>query len=196
MMARREWFIWLGAALATLPVVSFALQAALTARSGMPGFYAHYTVVIIDWVFVPFNFLVVQAIDWRRGRTLLLLGALSLGFNCAAHAYWQSHATDAGYMFSAGGTLLPAGWVHLVYSTLQMVLLSAFVFARRAGARCLPALSLLAVIYFLAAGASGYIMNRGFMLTDVAMVAAGLSAVLVYPRLAWGPSIQASMNPD
>jgi hypothetical protein len=87
-------------------------------------------------------------------------------------------------MFSAERVVLPAGWVHLMYSTLQTILVAAFVFARRNEPRFSGATTILALIYLAGAGAGGYLMNHGVMIADGAMVLSGLTGVVIYPRLA------------
>src|ERR1017187_9588905 len=74
--------LWLASALlAALPAGSFALQYSFSSLdSRLPLLFNHFTVSYIDWVFVPFNFFVVWAVNWRRGGLLLILVALSLLF--------------------------------------------------------------------------------------------------------------------
>lgn len=172
-----------GGLLAVMPAASFLAQYLLSARTDRPMFQ-HLTVTYVDWVFVPFNLLVVHAIDWRRGATMYGVAAVSVIANAAAHAIWQSGSVSTAHMFSAEGQFLQAGWVHLVYSTLQMTLLLAFIFARRTEPRFIRTTTLLAVIYLFGAGVSGYEMNNGFTMTDLIMVVFGLIGVLVYPYLA------------
>jgi hypothetical protein len=172
-----------GLILAAMPILSFGLQYMLSAFQGTSDkLLQHYTVSIIDWLFVPFNFLVVRHIDWRRGGSLLALMALSTVFNTAAHAIWQYGAHDGGHMVTSSHVFLPAGWVHLGYSTIQMVLLLGFIFCRRVDSNRSALPTAVAAAYFISAAASGYFMHRQFLFTDVVMTAGGIALLLIYPK--------------
>ena len=92
-------------------------------------FFRHFTCAYVDWLFVPFNLVVVRIIDWRRGGALLLIVLVSVIANIIAHATWQYYGIDGGHMISRGTqTVLPAGWVHLGFSIIETTLILAFVF--------------------------------------------------------------------
>src|ERR1035441_4085982 len=121
-----------GVLLALLPALSFVAQYLLSVRQGTQSLMArHLTVMIVDWVFIPFNFVVARVIDWRRGGRIYVIACVSLALNVLTYSYWQYNGIDLGHMITKSGVVLPAGWVHLVFSTLEMVLLVAFVFCRR-----------------------------------------------------------------
>src|SRR6185503_5912409 len=67
------WWLWqpqliAGILMGLLPAVSFLCQYVLSLRSGTQQFFSHHlTVMVVDWLFVPFNFFVVRIIEWRRG---------------------------------------------------------------------------------------------------------------------------------
>jgi hypothetical protein len=169
---------------ALLPVVSFLAQYILSVRAGTQQFLLHHlTVMVVDWVFVPFNFFVVRVIDWRQGGKLYVITCISVVLNALTHAYWQYNGLDLGHMISKSEIVLPAGWVHLSFSTLQMVLLVGFVFCRKAGAAGIGAATSFATIYFLTMGVCGYAMHNRFILSDVIVFISGLFFVLVYPKL-------------
>jgi hypothetical protein len=67
-----------------------------------------------------------------------------------------------------------------------MNLLLAFLFVRQPSSKYGALLTCLCVVYFVSAGISGYIMNKGFMVTDIIMVSLGLALTLLYPRFAHG----------
>ena len=125
---RRAIAIWIaGVALSVLPVVSFVLQYAMSVGQGTDAqLFRHFTITYIDWVFVPFNAVVVRIIDWRRGVTISLVGAVSVIGNIAGHAAWQYRGIDGGHMISAEQVVLPAGWVHLGFSIIEGTLILAF----------------------------------------------------------------------
>ena len=182
MAEQQHWVIGILAAL--LPVVSFLTQYILSMRAGTQQFlFHHLTVMIVDWVFVPFNFFVVRVIDWRKGGTLYVIACISVVLNALTHAYWQYNGLDLGHMITKSGFVLPAGWVHVAFSTVQMILLVGFVFCRKSGAVGTPAATTFAVIYFLTMGACGYAMHGRFILSDVIVFVSGLFFVLVYPRI-------------
>jgi hypothetical protein len=173
-----------GALLALLPVVAFVAQYLLSLRAGTQGFlFHHLTVMVLDWVFVPFNFFVVQVIDWEKGGRLYLIASISVALNALTHAYWQYNGLDLGHMISPAGIVLPAGWVHLVFSSLQMVLLVAFVFCRKPNAPAVRTTTVFATLYFITMGICGYLMHGRFIASDLIVFISGLFFVLVYPGL-------------
>ena len=152
----------------------------------------------VDWIFVPFNYLVVRAIDWRRGGAIFVILLVSVVANILGHAIWQYGAVDGGHMITSAQVVLPAGWVHLGFSIIEATLLLAFVFVREIR-RPLPIVAtLLALLYFVSAGVSGYMMNRRFMATDVIMVTSGLAALLIYPywRRRWVTTGRRTRSPE
>lgn len=182
---RAKWTV--GALLALLPVASFLSQYALSIQAGTEAFlFRHFTVTIVDWIFVPFNLVIVRVIDWRRGAVIYAVTVISVILNVATHAFWQCHLIGGGHMITPEQVVLPAGWVHLIFSTLETSLLGAFIFARRPFSPYDFIASLLAIGYFVAAGVCGYIINKGFMITDVLMVSLGLFFVIVYPAMVRG----------
>jgi hypothetical protein len=176
-----------GILLAAMPALSFALQLWFSSRDHtLPLLFTHFTVSYVDWVFVPFNFFAVYAVNWRRGALLFLMMILSLAFNIMSHAYWQyALVENPGHMFGQGHVLLRAGWVHVCFATIQMTLILAFLFVRQPSSKCCGLLTCLCCVYFVSAGISGYVMNKGFMITDVIMVSLGLGITLIYPRFGY-----------
>lgn len=173
-----------GILLAFLPVAAFVAQYLLSVRAGTQrALFHHLTVMVVDWTFIPFNFFVVRVIDWREGKKLYLIFCISVMLNALTHAYWQYNGLDFGHMITSGGIVLPAGWVHLTFSTLEMVLLVAFVFCRIQQSSALRLSTMFATIYFATMGVCGYLMHRGFIASDVIVFVSGLFFVLVYPAL-------------
>ena len=170
--------------LALLPVASFVAQYLLSVRAGTQrALFHHLTVMVVDWAFIPFNFFVVRVIDWREGKKLYLIFCISVALNALTHAYWQYNGLDFGHMITCGGVVLPAGWVHLTFSTLEMVLLVAFVFCRNQQAPGLRLATAFAALYFITMGICGYLMHGGFIASDLIVFTSGLFFVLVYPGL-------------
>jgi hypothetical protein len=170
--------------LASLPIASFLIQYLLSIRAGtQQALFHHLTVTFVDWIFVPFNFFVAPIIDWGRGVRLYLIFSISVILNAVTHAFWEYNGLDFGHMISPAGIVLPAGWVHLAFSTLEMVLLVAFVFCRSKGARNIGIVTALATAYFIAIGLAGYSMHHGLTISDTIVAASGLFFVLIYPRL-------------
>ena len=102
--------------------------------------------------------------------------------NIVAHAIWQYYGIDGGHMISRGTqTVLPAGWVHLGFSIIETTLILAFAFIRRPRKPFTRIATVLALAFFLAAGVSGYVINHGFITTDVIVVWSGTALVAVYP---------------
>ena len=170
--------------MAGLPLFSFLAQLTFSFKSGTQEImYHHLTVMVVDWVFVPFNYFVVRVIDWRHGGRIYLIACMSVILNIVTHAFWQCNALDPGHMITNAGVFLPAGWVHLAFSILETVLLAAFVFCRKPNVSGLGIVTLLATIYFLVMGVCGYVMHSGFIISDAIVSVCGLFFVLVYPSL-------------
>ncbi len=175
-----------GILLALAPVLSFGLQYCLSLIEGTTDLlFAHLTVMYVDWIFIPFNFYVVHAIDWRRGGRIYTLTALSLTLNIITHSFWQlRQSEDAGHLISKEHVFLMGGWVHLWFSTLETALIGAYLFVRQEPSKSRAAVKCFLLLYFVGSGICGYIMNRGFMITDVIMVTLGIFFLLVYPQIA------------
>jgi hypothetical protein len=86
-------------------------------------------------------------------------------------------------MITSAGIVLPAGWVHLTFSILEMVLLVAFIFCRSPQSSGLGWATTFATIYFITMGICGYLMHGRFIASDLIVFVSGLFFVLVYPRL-------------
>jgi hypothetical protein len=170
--------------LAFLPAVSFILQYVFSLWAGtLHALHHHLTVMVVDWVLVPFNFFAVRVIDWRQGKKLYLIFCLALGLNALTHAYWQYNGLDFGHMITSGGVILPAGWVHLFFSTVEMVLLVAFVFCRDKNASGSGAATVFATIYFITMGICGVAMHHGIIASDAIVFFSGLFFILAYPKI-------------
>ena len=172
-----------GLLLAALPVLSFVLQYAFSIADGTQRFlFHHLTVMVVDWIFVPFNYVVVRTIDWQKGGRIFAIAGLSVCANALTHAYWQYHGLDLGHMITAAGVVLPAGWVHLAFSSIEMMLLAAFVFCRRPESSTRLATGL-ATFYFVVMAGCGYVMHHAVIASDFVVFVSGLFFVLLYPRL-------------
>jgi hypothetical protein len=170
--------------LTALPAASFAAQLLFSISAGTLAAMTHHTVVmIVDWLFIPFNWFAVHAIDWRKGDRIYSIVSLSLLLNVVAHAYWQQHGLDPGHLITSGGVTLPAGWAHLVFATLQATILIAFVFCRDPTAESMRAATSFSTLYFIALPVASYEMHSGIELSGVLVCCLGLFFTLVFPRL-------------
>jgi len=169
-------------AAAIAPATSFVLQYLFSAKNGTRElFWHHATIAYLDWIFVPFNYLVIDAINWRRGATLTWLWCASVMLNIVAHAQWQISGADPGHMITARAVVLPAGWVHLAFATLETVLLLAFVFCRINGAPHVVPLSVLMAAYFVGVPICSYFIHGRLAPTDLSVAVVGLTAAVGYP---------------
>jgi hypothetical protein len=172
-----------GLILAVLPFASFVGQYIFSLSAGTWAImHRHLTVMVVDWVFVPFNYFVVRSIQWSRGGRMFIIWSLSVVLNLLTLAVWQRTGADFGHMIAPGGVVLAAGWVHLGFATIETSLLVAFVFCRNASART-NITTALACVYFLTMSACGYWMHHGFISSDVCAAGFGLFFVLVYPLI-------------
>jgi hypothetical protein len=176
-----------GVVLAFLPLVSFLGQFFFSLRAGTSQIMLHHpTVIIADWIFVPFNFFVVRVIEWKQMKKLWVIAFISVVLNLLTLLFWQYSNSDSGHMISKSGAILPAGWVHFGFSIVETVLLMAFVFCRRANAKEISIVTTFSVIYFVAMGICGYILHNGFIVSDVITFVFGLFFILVYPLICNG----------
>jgi len=170
--------------LALLPVFSFLMQYIFSKEAGTEQILFHHsTVMIVDWIFIPFNFWVISTIDWKHGGKIYLIVIVSVILNIATHAFWQYYRVDPGHMITKSGIFLPAGWVHLTFSILETILLLAFVFCRKSGAPRIKLVTIFATLYFLTMGISGFMIHHRITLSDAIVVVSGLFFVLIYPHL-------------
>ncbi len=183
-LPRRSYQIG-GIILAFLPLASFLGQYVFSLRAETSQImFHHLTVMVVDWVFVPFNFFVVRVIEWRRGGRLFLIMCISVILNLLTNAFWQYNGSDLGHMITKTGIVLPAGWIHLAFSIMETGLLVAFVFCRKPNTARIGIVTIFSTIYFLTMGICGYVMHNGFIISDVITFVCGLFFVLIYPRLA------------
>jgi|ERR1043165_209543 hypothetical protein len=175
--------------LSLLPVASFAAQYALSRRAGTVSlFWRHPTIIILDWIFVPFNYFVVPVIDWRRGISIFVVSIVSLSLNVLGAAFWQATDADPGHMITHAGVVLPAGWVHLVFSACETTLLVAFVFSRCNDAKRVWIVNVLAIVYFFAAAAFGYSIHHAVIISDAIASGGGLLLIAAAVALQKSPS--------
>lgn len=164
--------------LALLPALSFIGQLYFSIGDGTFTLMRHHpTVMWVDWLLVPFNYLAARVIDWRRGAAMYWIWAISAGLVIATHALWQVQGSDPGHMITKTGVVLGAGWVHVAFSIAEMPILVAFVFCRDRGAPTLGA-TIFGCCYFVAMGISGYAIHHGVLLTDACTAGAGLIFIL------------------
>ena len=173
--------------LSLLPVASFALQYEFSVNAGTQSkLFDHLIVSYVDWLFVPFNFLAVRSIDWKRGGAIFASMFAAVVCNVVAHAIWQCQLMDGGHMISPQHVVLPAGWVHLGYSIIQTAIMLAFIFVGNSESPIPKAAIALAVLYFLGNGISGYLMTNRLAATDVGMAIGGSLLVILFPRVRRG----------
>jgi len=95
-------------------------------------FKKHFTCYWIDWIFVLFNFFWIYAVDFD----LLYWAAslfVSLILNLIAHHYlanMEEANAAPSHLFNRGEKrILPAGFVHLVFSIIETAMLLIFIFS-------------------------------------------------------------------
>ena len=86
----------------------------------------------LDWIFLPFNFLLVFAVSINL-KSLLILILISVVLNIAAHFYWiKVHGREKKevYMFDYKTKKTHfSGYVHIVFSIIEAVLIALFLFS-------------------------------------------------------------------
>lgn len=181
---------------AALPIISFAGQYILSTYAGtVQIMLRHTTVTYVDWIFVIYNWAAFYCIDWSRGLRLFVISIASVTLNAVAHAAWEYGHVDPGHMISSTGEVMPAGWLHLVFSTIETTLLLAFVFIRSNKSRLTCFTEYVAVAYFLFMAGSAYYIHRYLRLSDAITSLGGITLLLLYPRL-FGESRNCSSAPS
>lgn len=179
-----EMVNWKGWLLALLPVVSFFLQYRFSVQIGTQRLFLHHPdVAFADWIFVPFNYFAARVIEWRSGWRLYVISVISVIGAAWSHAFWEYNHLDPGHMIAKNGIVLPAGWVHVAFSTAEATLLMAFVFCRNQNTRGVKLGTALAVAYFVALGAGSYVLHGNILVSDLVTVAIGLFFLLIFPSL-------------
>ena len=82
--------------------------------------------IFVDWIFVPFNFIVISHLFITDIR-LVLFGAFSIFTNIIIHYFW-SLSKNSTLLFGKK-TVRPAGVMHMAFSISQMTIMLLYYFS-------------------------------------------------------------------
>lgn len=172
---------------AVLPFLSFAGQWFYSSRAGtFASFRRHYLVYYVDWLLVPFSALALLESDPRVFAALLPIGLLVSYY---AHEVYrtdpQHHdAGEAGHFFTRDfARLSAAGWVHHVFTVVQLALIGSFMISAQPSA--MTTIAGVTLLGFAAASVVAARAMHGRIILMDALVAL-LLATLVITKLATG----------
>jgi hypothetical protein len=122
--------ILIGIILALLPVLNFFLTYWFSSKQGKLKFFKkHLTGFYNDWLFVPFNFLIVFTIAFSLKWSIALF-LISLLLNLLIHKYYakviMKENNGSHFYDVALKKWTYSGFAHLVFSTIQTALILMF----------------------------------------------------------------------
>jgi len=118
--------------LAILPVINFVLLFLVSkSRRTLHMLKGLYALTILDWVFVPFNFLIPYSVifSWKMFFICMLLSLVPM---IILHYKWhkiRQKPSETKYLTTDKG-LTPEGWIHFIFMIVQLSLVATFVFSK------------------------------------------------------------------
>lgn len=118
---------------AIIPILAFFIQRHFSKKeNNIQGFKLHWTVYYGDWIFIPFNIILVYSVIINN-KTLLPIILISFILNILMHIYWgriNKKVNGILYFYKKGeDNITKAGIIHLLFSTFQMSLILIFIFS-------------------------------------------------------------------
>ena len=169
-------------ALAAVPIISFLTQLVFSSASGdLSAFFHHYTVVYIDFVFVPLNYLIWQNINWNKGKRIFVFSMIAFTLSCAVHYSWTLSGIDGGHMIQENGFVNPAGWVHIIFSAFEFCLMLLFLFDyKQSTKKVLFLIIVFILLYFISSLISSYYIHNTFLFEDILRVGLACVVFVIY----------------
>ncbi len=107
--------------LASIPFLCFFLQLYLSFKNNTHReFYNHKIVFYADWALLPANYYAYLLIKKASGFKIFWLMFVAVALTMLFHSFWQYNHMDSGYMIDKNMIVLPAGWVHIFFMTIEM----------------------------------------------------------------------------
>ena len=169
-------------ALASLPIISFLLQYFFSASNGtLYQMLHHYNVSIVDFIFIPFNIIIVKSINWKNGMRIFYLFLLAFALSCFVHYGWAVNQTDTGHMIASTGFITLSGWVHIIFSAVEFFLMLSFVFNFSSFSKHnLTWNTIFIEAYLILSLIGGYFIHMEFLMEDIIRIASGTILFLIY----------------
>jgi hypothetical protein len=119
--------------LALLPFISWIIQYLVSKKNGLiNSFKNHWTCYYGDWIFVIINFVFIYSVEISNKLWSILL--ISFIINIFTHSIWgnknKSNKLDGHFFYNKKNKLNFAGISHLIFSTIQMVIIISILFLK------------------------------------------------------------------
>lgn len=168
--------------LTTLPIISFLLQYYFAARRKKLDLFNKFKPVkVLDWVFIPFNFLLVYVVSFNVKLSILLLMAVLIIDGIFSQIWLKIHKKEKNE-FSLydlkKGKMTAEGYVHKIYGNLQAVLVGLFIFSSIKNTFVYVELFLL-TLYLLGGIYSSISIHGKWIKADKIFILAGLAIMIV-----------------
>ena len=165
-----------------VPVLSLLSQLLFSYLDGnLELILKHYTVMYVDFTFVPLNFFICKSIDWQKGKRIMLIFLVAITLSSVVHYGWSINGTDPGHMIKASGFINPAGWVHIIFSAVEFCLMLLFILDYQAPTKRVLLLSTLFLhLYFISSLIGGYFIHGAFIVEDIVRVSVACVVFAIY----------------
>ncbi|MBN2879987.1 MAG: hypothetical protein JXN65_10225 [Clostridia bacterium] len=167
---------------ATLPLVSFVSIFIYSKINGTTQYFvSNYTISFVDWIFIIFNFYIVNSIDWTKKKKIALAIFFSIVLSTTIHILWSFRAENDLLLYSFDGKFTFAAYVHLIFSAVEFFLMICFIINyKNENLRVLNVVSISLSLYFVASIFSSYYMWGRYKIDDVARGFLGATIIFVF----------------
>lgn len=168
--------------LVALPFLSFGLQWYLSAEIGTQHLMLrHYNVSVVDFIFVPLNAGLYHSIRWDNGALVFVGMIFAFTASAFTHYNWAITGTDPGHMVLASGLITKAGWIHVLFTGIELSLMLLFFFnGKQEKPKVFLWTALGIMVYLLGSLLGGYLIHRELLMEDALRVALGCAATSLY----------------
>lgn len=150
--------VWQAIAFGVTPVLNYVLQDVLSRPRSL--FQQVQPLGYVDLTFVPFNVALFWAI---APANVLPLFLIALTVNLAFHYVWAGAMKNRRkrLAFFDKGVLTPAGFVHLVFATMQMTFVLIFLFSPAVSATFATVCAISLMAYAFTGVWSAHMLHNG-----------------------------------
>lgn len=164
-----------------IPILSFGLQLYFSFKIGtLDLFFHHYNVSIVDWIFIPINLIAYKIIRWDRADILFQTLCITLTLSCIVHHQWAMELVDPGHMITKEQVMLPSGWVHLIFTAVELAIVSLALLFPKKG--CVPRIyaqhNILFSTYLISSLLASYGIHGSLRLEDALRSIFGIAVIL------------------
>lgn len=142
----------------------------------------HVTDYYLDWIFVPFNFLLLYSVSFNI-NILLIVSALAFLGNLIVHYYWfriHTRLEASSYMFDSKKNKIHfSGYVHFLFSIIETILIIMFFFSSIISSLVYIEAILLLIYFSFLVIQSKKVNNGRFEYSDLVVCIVGIAALIV-----------------